>query len=67
MPFFLTGKPTRKRLLGRHRHRWEENIRTELGKIGTRNWDDSAQDRDYLKALMNACIEPPDSVSHGFI
>ena len=41
--------PAGKRPLGRHRHRWEKNIRMDLKDIGinTRNWVDSAQDRDY--------------------
>ena len=45
----LTGKPTGKRPLGRPRHSWEDNIRTDLKEIGgnMRNWVDSAQDRDY--------------------
>ena len=40
----LTGKP-----LGRPRRRWKDNIRIELKEIGinTRNWVDSALDRDY--------------------
>ena len=44
----LTGKPTR-RPLGGPKHRWEENIRIDLKEIGvnTRNWVDSAQDRNY--------------------
>ena len=44
----LTGKPTGKR-------RWEVNIRMDLKEIGinTRNWVDSAQDRDYWRALVN--------------
>ena len=49
-PFkILTGKPTRKRLLGRSRHRWEDIIRIDLEKIGVsmRNWSNSSQDRDY--------------------
>ena len=51
----LTGKPTEKRPLGRPRHRWEDSIRMDLEEIGinTRNWVDSAQDRDYWKALLN--------------
>ena len=36
----------------------------EIG-ISTMNWVDSAQDRDYWKALGNECdIEPPGSLSH---
>ena len=38
----LTGKPTGKRPMPRHR--WEENIRMDLKEIGinTRNWVDLA-------------------------
>ena len=45
----LTGKPTRKIPLGRPRRRWEDNIRMDLKEMGvnSRNWIDSAQDRDY--------------------
>ena len=44
-----TGTPTGKRLLGMPSHRWKDNVRMELKEIGinTRNWVDSAQDRDY--------------------
>ena len=54
----LTGKPTGKRPLGRRRCRWEDNIRMELKEtdINTRNWVDSAQDRDYWIALVNAAL-----------
>ena len=54
----LTGKPTGKRPLGRPRHRWEDNIRMDLEEIGINagNWDDSAQDRDYWRALVNAAL-----------
>ena len=43
----LTDKPTGKRLLGRHRRRWEDIFRMDLKEMGvnTRNWVDSAQDR----------------------
>ena len=63
----LTGSPTGKRPLGRPRHRWEDTIRMDLKEIViiTRNWIDSAQDRDYRRALVNAGIEPSSSVSHG--
>ena len=42
----LTGKPTGKRPLGRHRRRWEDTIRMDLKEIGinARDWFDSAQD-----------------------
>ena len=45
----LTGKPTGKRPLGRHRRRWEDNVRLNLEeiRINAGNWVDSAQDRDY--------------------
>ena len=50
----LTGKPTGKRPLGRPRGRWDLK---EIG-INTRNWVDSAQDRDYWRALVNAALIP---------
>ena len=39
----LTGKPTRKRPLGR-----EDNVRMDLKELGinTKNWVDSTHDRD---------------------
>ena len=56
----LTGKPTGKRLLGRPRLSWENNIRMDLKEIGInmRNLDDSAQDRDYWRALVNVALNP---------
>ena len=55
----LTGTPTGKRNLERPRRRWEENIRMDLEEIGinTRNWIDSAQDRDYWRGLVNAALK----------
>ena len=54
----LTGKPTGKRPLGRPRRRWEDNIRMDLEEIGSNvgNWVDSAQDRNYWRALVNAAL-----------
>ena len=51
----LKGKPTWKRPLRRPRHRWEDNIRMDLEEIGINagNWFDSAQDRNYWRALVN--------------
>ena len=39
--------------------RWEDNINMYLKKIGinTRNWVNSAQDRDYWRALVNAALK----------
>ena len=52
----LTDKPTGKRPLGRPRRRWEDNITMDLEEIGINagSWVDSAQDRDYWRALMSA-------------
>ena len=45
----LTGKPTRKGLLRRPRHRWEDNIRMDLKEIdvNVRKWVGLAQNMDY--------------------
>ena len=55
----LKGKPTGKRPLGRPRSRWEDNIRMDLKEIGINagNWVDSAQDRNYWRALVNAAMK----------
>ena len=54
----LTDTPAGKRLVGRPRRRWEDNIRMDLKEIGinTRNWVDSSQDWDYCIALVNASL-----------
>ena len=54
----LTGKPTKKKPLGRPRRRWEDNIKMDLEWIGINagNWVDSAQDRNYWRALVNAAL-----------
>jgi hypothetical protein len=51
----LTGK----RLLGRPRRRWEDNIRMDLEEIciNTKRWVGSAQVRDYWRALVNAPLK----------
>ena len=40
---------------GRPRHRWEDNIRIDLEEIeiNAGSWVDSAQYRDYGRALVN--------------
>ena len=52
----LIGKTRGKRPLGRPRRTWEDNIRMDHKEMGinTKNWIDSAQDRDYWRALVNA-------------
>ena len=43
---------------GTFRRRWEENIRMDLKEINinTRNWVDSAQDRNYWRTLVKAAL-----------
>ena len=55
----LTGKPTGKRHLGTPRRRREDNIRMDLEEIGISagNWVDSAQDRNYWRAPVNAALD----------
>jgi hypothetical protein len=52
----LVGKPERKRLLGRPRHRWKDNIRMDLQEVGYGrvDWIGLAQDRDRWRALVSA-------------
>ena len=51
----LVGKPEGKKPLGRHRHRWEDNIKMDLQEVGWRDMDlfDLAQKRDRQLALVN--------------
>jgi hypothetical protein len=51
----LVGKPEGKRLLGRPRRRWVNNIRMDLGEVGWRDvdWIGLAQDRNRWSALVN--------------
>ena len=41
--------------MGRPRRRWKDNVRMELKEIAI-NWVDSALDRDYWGALVNAAL-----------
>ena len=61
----LTGKPTRRKSLGRDRRRWEDYIRMDFKEVGvnTSHWVDSALGIDYWSSC--ACgIEPTGSISH---
>jgi hypothetical protein len=50
----LVGKPEEKRLLGRPRHRWENNIKMDLQEVGGGggDWMDLAQNRDKWRTLV---------------
>jgi hypothetical protein len=50
----FVGKPEGKRLLGRPRYRWEDNIKMDLQEMGCggMDWIDQAQDRDRWRALV---------------
>ena len=54
----VAGKPEGKRPLRRPRHRWENNIKMNLQKVGYRgmDWVELAQDRDSWWALMSAVM-----------
>jgi hypothetical protein len=56
---FLVGRPKGKRPLGRHRHRWEGNMKLDLREIGINGegWIRLAQDTvqwwAYVNMVMN--------------
>jgi len=54
----LVRKPEGKRLLGRTRCRWEDNIKMDLQEVGYEgmDWIELAQDRDRWRGLMNAVM-----------
>ena len=54
----FTGTPTGKKPLGRPMSRWGDNITVNLKEIGfdTRNWVNSAQNRNYWRALVDAAL-----------
>ena len=51
----LVGKPEGKRLLGRPRRRWEDNIKMDFQEVGggCEDWMELAQDRDRWRALVS--------------
>ena len=51
----MLGKPEGKRPLGRHRHGWEDNIKTDLHEVGggCGDWLELAQNRERWRALVN--------------
>jgi len=54
----LAGKPEGKRPLGSPRHRWDDNIKTDLQEVryGVMDWIVLAQDRDRWRALVNVIM-----------
>jgi len=54
----LVGKPAGKRPLGRPRHRWVDNIRTDLQEVGWgyMDWIGLAQDRDRWRTIVSAVM-----------
>jgi len=54
----LVGKPEGKRLLGRPRRRWEDNIKMNQQEVGCggMDWIELAEDRDRWRVLLNAVM-----------
>ena len=54
----LVGKPEGKRLLGRPRHRWEDNIKMDLQEVGRGcgDWMELAQGRDRWRVLVSTVM-----------
>jgi hypothetical protein len=54
----LVGKPEGKRILGRPRRRWIDNIKRDLLEIGLSvvDWISLAQDRYRWRALVNSVM-----------
>ena len=54
----LVRKYEGKRPLGRHRRRWEDNIKLDLQEVGcgSMDWIELAKDRDRRRALVNAVM-----------
>jgi len=54
----LLGKPEGRRLLGRPRRRWVDNIRMDLQEVGCMymDWIELAQDRDKWRTLVSAVM-----------
>jgi hypothetical protein len=54
----FVGKPEGKRLLGRPRRRWVDNITMDLGEVGWGDvdWIGLAKDRNRWRALVNSVL-----------
>jgi len=51
----LVGKPERKKSLGRPRHTWKDNIKTDLQEVGggCGDWMELAKGRERWRALVS--------------
>jgi len=54
----LVGNPEGKKPLGRHRRRWEDNIKMDVQEVGCggMEWIELARDWDRWRALVNAVM-----------
>jgi hypothetical protein len=54
----VVGKPEGKRPLGRHGHRWEDNIKMIFEELWWEHldWINLAQDTDQLQVLVNTVM-----------
>jgi hypothetical protein len=54
----LVGNPEGKRPLGRYRHRWEDNIKMDLGDMGLVgvDWIHLTKDMDQWWVLVNTIM-----------
>jgi len=54
----LVRKPEGKRLVGRPRRRWEDNIKMDVKEVGCgyMDWIEVGQDRDSWRALVNVVM-----------
>jgi hypothetical protein len=54
----LVGIPEGKRLLGRPRRRWEDNIKADFQEVGCggMDWIELAKVKDRWRALVNAVM-----------
>jgi hypothetical protein len=52
------GKPEGRRPLGRRKHSWVDNIKTDLRELGCGglDWIDLTKDRDQWRALVNTVM-----------
>jgi len=53
------GRPEGKRLLGRHKYRWEDNIRVDLKEMRWEvlDWFHLVQDMVQWRAVVNAVMK----------